>query len=42
MRDGLLETKTGPLLILQDTDINREGAGFLLHLGKHGTRILHL
>ena len=40
MRDGLLEAKTGPLLILQYTNVDRECASLLLHLRKHGTRIL--
>lgn len=40
MRDGLLEAKTGPLLILQDTDVDRECASLLLHLRKHCARIL--
>lgn len=40
MRDGLLEAKTDPLLVLQDTDVDWECASLLLHVGKHGTRIL--
>ena len=40
MRDSLLEAKPRPLLVLQDTNVDWERASLLLHLGKHGTRVL--
>lgn len=41
MLDGLLQTHTSPLLILQYTDVEGEMSGLLLHLREDSTRCLH-
>ena len=40
--NGLLQSEPGLLFVFQDSDVERECASLLLHLGEDGTRCLHL
>ena len=40
--NGLLETQSRSLLVLQNTDVEGEGTRLLLNLGEDGTGSLHL